>query len=245
MTMETSEVTKLNNLTVLAKFGDSITTDHISPAGAIPSIYPAGRYLLENGVDFQDFNSYGSRRGNHEVMMRGTLANIRLRNQIADGKEGSYTKYWPTGEIEFIYDAAMKYKENNVGLIILAGENYGTGSSRDWAAKGVDLLNVKALIAKSYERIHRANLVMMGVLPLQFLEGQDADTLGLTGEESFNIDITPETGIREIIKVTAVHPNGTVTEFDALVRFDSAADIKYYEHQGILPYVVRKKAQNS
>ena len=173
----------LNGLRVVGKFGDSVTTDHISPAGAIGINTPAGKYLRENGVEPRDFNSYGSRRGNHEVMMRGTFANIRIRNQIAPGTEGGYTTYWPTGEVTSIYDACMKYKENGTGLVVLAGNDYGMGSSRDWAAKGTNLLGIKTVIAESYERIHRSNLVLMGVLPLQFKDGESAETLGLTGKE--------------------------------------------------------------
>ena len=171
------EVEPLNGLRVVGKFGDSVTTDHISPAGAIGINTPAGKYLRENGVEPRDFNSYGSRRGNHEVMMRGTFANIRIRNQIAPGTEGGYTTHWPTGEVTSIYDACMKYKENGTGLVILAGNDYGMGSSRDWAAKGTNLLGIKTVIAESYERIHRSNLVLMGVLPLQFKDGESAETL--------------------------------------------------------------------
>lgn len=241
MTLELKTVKPLSNLRVLAKFGDSVTTDHISPAGAIPTTSAAGRFLLSKEVSFMDFNSYGSRRGNHEVMMRGTLANIRIRNQLVEGKEGSFTKYFPTGEVLSIYEAAMRYKADNTGLVILTGADYGMGSSRDWAAKGVDLLNVKAVIAKSFERIHRSNLVMMGVLPLEFMPGEDADQLALSGEESFSINITENTGIHDIIDVTAVSPQGKQTDFKVRVRFDSQADINYYHHEGILPYVIRKK----
>lgn len=228
----------LENLAVLAKFGDSVTTDHISPAGNIARISPAAKYLEEKGIDYIDFNSYGSRRGNHEVMMRGTFANIRIKNELADGKIGGWTKY--KGDILSIYDAAMKYRESGIGSIVIAGKDYGMGSSRDWAAKGANLLGVKAVLAESFERIHRSNLVMMGVLPLQFLEGQTADSLGLTGYESYSIELPEDVGIGQIVTVKAVSPEIT-KEFQALVRFDAEADIRYYRHGGILPMVVRKK----
>lgn len=241
MSKELPGVHSVKGARVLAKFGDSITTDHISPAGAIPQYSPTGKYLTEHGVEFDDFNSYGSRRGNHEVMMRGTLANIRIRNQIADDKVGGYTTYWPTGEVMPIYDAAMKYIADGTELVILTGKDYGMGSSRDWAAKGVKLLNVKAVIAESYERIHRANLVMMGVVPLQYINGENADSLGLDGTESIDIDIPENVGIHDIIPVTATKTDGTQVKFDTMIRFDSIADIKYYKNDGILPYVIRKK----
>lgn len=241
MSIEEPGITRISGARVLAKVGDSITTDHISPAGAIPRTSPAGQYLLDNGVTYDLFNSYGSRRGHHEVMMRGTFANIRIRNHIADGKVGGYTKYWPTGEIMYIYDAAMKYKEDDTNLVILAGNDYGMGSSRDWAAKGVALLNVKAVIAESFERIHRSNLVMMGVLPLEYINGENAETLGLDGTESFDIEMDETVGIHDTVKVVATKEDGSVVEFEALVRFDSAADIKFYKNNGILPYVIRKK----
>lgn len=228
----------LEKLAVLAKFGDSVTTDHISPAGNIARISPAAKYLEEKGIAYVDFNSYGSRRGNHEVMMRGTFANIRIKNELADGKIGGWTKY--KGDILSIYDAAMKYRESGIGSIVIAGKDYGMGSSRDWAAKGANLLGVKAVLAESFERIHRSNLVMMGVLPLQFLEGQTADSLGLTGYESYSIELPEDVGIGQIVTVKAVSPEIT-KEFQALVRFDAEADIRYYRHGGILPMVVRKK----
>lgn len=243
MTLATSEIEPLVNLQVLAKFGDSVTTDHISPAGAIGSQSAAGTYLKANGVTPRTFNSYGSRRGNHEVMMRGTFANIRIRNQLVPGVEGGITTYWKTGEQLSIYEAAMKYQQDKVGLIVLAGMDYGMGSSRDWAAKGTNLLGVKAVIAKSFERIHRSNLVMMGVLPLEFMPGEDADALGLTGEEQFSIYLSKETGIQEVVQVVAVKPSGETCQFAVKVRFDSQADIRYYKHQGILPMVIRKKVQ--
>ncbi len=200
---EPGEVEPLNGLRVVAKFGDSVTTDHISPAGAIGKNTPAGKYLLEKGVQPRDFNSYGSRRGNHEVMMRGTFANIRIRNQIAPGTEGGVTTYWPTGEVTPIYDACMKYKENGTGLIVLAGKDYGMGSSRDWAAKGTNLLGIKTVLAESFERIHRSNLVLMGVLPLQFKDGESAETLGLTGKETIDVQVDENVKARDLLKVTA------------------------------------------
>lgn len=243
MTGEVPAVHPLKALKVLAKFGDSVTTDHISPAGAIGMRSDAGSYLLEQGVALKDFNSFGSRRGNHEVMMRGTFGNIRIRNQLVPGVEGGYTRFWPTGETLSIYEACQQYKQTQQGLIILAGKDYGMGSSRDWAAKGTNLLGVKAVLAESFERIHRSNLVMMGVLPLQFLAGETAETLGLTGEESFDIPLSEMTGIGEIITITATKPTGKQQTFQAQVRFDAQADVSYYRHQGILPMVIRKKLQ--
>ncbi|MCM3760696.1 aconitate hydratase AcnA [Alkalihalobacillus oceani] len=238
------DIKPLAGLRVIGKFGDSVTTDHISPAGAIGKDTPAGKYLISKGVEPKDFNSYGSRRGNHEVMMRGTFANIRIRNQVAPGTEGGYTTYWPTGEVMSIYDAAMKYKEDNTGLAILAGKDYGMGSSRDWAAKGTNLLGIKTVIAESYERIHRSNLVLMGVLPLQFKEGDSAETLGLTGEEAFDVQITNDVKPRDIVKVVATAADGTKTEFDVVVRFDSEVEMDYYRHGGILQMVLRNKIAN-
>ena len=232
----------LKNLQVLAKFGDTVTTDHISPAGNIAKNSPAARYLDEHGVDYADFNSYGSRRGNHEVMMRGTFANIRINNQLADGKIGGYTKY--KGEILPIYDAAMNYKSENVGTLVIAGKDYGMGSSRDWAAKGSNLLGVKAVLAESFERIHRSNLVMMGLLPLQFLEGQTAESLGLTGYESYDINLSENPGINDIVDIIARDEEGE-KHFQAIVRFDADADIRYYKNGGILPMVVRKKLEGA
>lgn len=200
---EPDEVKPLTGMRVVGKFGDSVTTDHISPAGSIGMNTPAGKYLREKGVEPRDFNSYGSRRGNHEVMMRGTFANIRIRNQIAPGTEGGYTTFWPTGEVMSIYDACMKYKEKGVGLVVLAGNDYGMGSSRDWAAKGTNLLGIKTVIAQSFERIHRSNLVLMGVLPLQFKQGESADTLGLTGNEIIDVHIDEHVKPRDFVKVTA------------------------------------------
>ena len=239
---EPEAIKGLEGLRVMAKFGDSITTDHISPAGAIGKDTPAGKYLIENGVAIRDFNSYGSRRGNHEVMMRGTFANIRIRNQVAPGTEGGFTTYWPTGEVEYIYDACMKYQEQGTGLVVLAGNDYGMGSSRDWAAKGTNLLGIKTVIAQSYERIHRSNLVMMGVLPLQFMPGESADTLGLTGKEEISVNITDNVKPREILTVTAKSEDGSVKTFQALARFDSEVEVDYYRHGGILQMVLRAKA---
>ncbi|MFT8393525.1 MAG: aconitate hydratase AcnA [Liquorilactobacillus ghanensis] len=230
-----SRQTDLTGLRVLAKLGDSITTDHISPAGFIGQTTPAGKYLQEHGVQPADFNSYGSRRGNHEVMMRGTLANIRLQNQLTPEKQGGFTRSWLTNKETTIYEAAMDYKQHNIGTIILAGKDYGMGSSRDWAAKGVELLGVKAVIAESFERIHRSNLVMMGVLPLQFMAGDTADTLGLQGNEKFTIKLTGKTA-----KVLAESPDRQV-DFTVRVRFDAPIDREYFKASGILPYVIARK----
>ena len=232
----------LRNLKPLAKFGDSVTTDHISPAGNIAKNSPAAKYLDNHGVDYVDFNSYGSRRGNHEVMMRGTFANIRIQNQLVDGKIGGYTKY--NGEIMPIYDAAMHYREDNVDTLVIAGKDYGMGSSRDWAAKGSNLLGVKAVLAESFERIHRSNLVMMGVLPLQFLEGDTAESLGLTGLETYDINLSETPGIHDIVDVVA-RDESDEKHFKAMVRFDADADIRYYKNGGILPMVVRKKLEDA
>jgi len=238
---EAGTVEPLNNLRAIGHFGDSVTTDHISPAGAIAKDMPAGKYLQEKGVSPRNFNSYGSRRGNHEVMMRGTFANIRIRNKLAPGTEGGYTTYWPTAEVMPIYDAAMKYQENDTGLVVLGGKDYGMGSSRDWAAKGTRLLGIKTVIVESYERIHRSNLVMMGVLPLQFDKGQSAKKLGLTGTETFNVEIDNNVTANSPVKVTAVSVDGKTTEFTAIARFDSPVEIDYYRHGGILQMVLRDK----
>ncbi|HWO75306.1 MAG TPA: aconitate hydratase AcnA [Bacillus sp. (in: firmicutes)] len=241
LSKEPGEVKPLSGMRVVGKFGDSVTTDHISPAGAIGKDTPAGKYLREKGVEIRDFNSYGSRRGNHEVMMRGTFANIRIRNQIAPGTEGGYTTYWPTGEVMSIYDACMKYKQDGTGLVVLAGKDYGMGSSRDWAAKGTNLLGIKTVIAESFERIHRSNLVLMGVLPLQFKEGENAETLGLSGKETIDVQIDENVKPRDIVKVTATDEDGNKKEFEVLVRFDSEVEIDYYRHGGILQMVLRNK----
>ncbi|RCG30536.1 aconitate hydratase [Sphaerisporangium album] len=239
MPSEPEPVTDIAGARVLALLGDSVTTDHISPAGSIKSDSPAGRYLKENGVEFKDFNSYGSRRGNHEVMIRGTFANIRLRNQIAPGTEGGFTRDFTQdgGPVSTIYDASVNYQASGIPLVVLAGKEYGSGSSRDWAAKGTALLGVRAVIAESYERIHRSNLIGMGVLPLQFPEGQSAASLGLTGEETFDI-----TGVEELNAGTTP---ATVTvkagdkEFQAVVRIDTPGEADYYRHGGIMQYVLR------
>ncbi len=241
LSQEPEAIQPLTGLRVIGKLGDTVTTDHISPAGAIGKDTPAGKYLISKGVAPKDFNSYGSRRGHHEVMMRGTFANIRIRNQIAPGTEGGFTTYWPTGDVMPIYDAAMKYKESNTGLVILAGKDYGMGSSRDWAAKGTNLLGIKTVIAESYERIHRSNLVLMGVLPLQFKDGDSADSLGLSGKESFDVQLSDDVKPRQVVKVVATDENGKKTEFEAIVRFDSDVDVDYYRHGGILQMVLREK----
>ena len=243
MSMDLTPVQDITGARVLAKLGDSVTTDHISPAGSIKKDSPAGRYLMEHGVDVKDFNSYGSRRGNHEVMMRGTFANIRIKNQLLDGVEGGYTRnFLAGGEQAFIYDAAMAYADAGVPLVVLGGKEYGSGSSRDWAAKGTRLLGVKAVIAESYERIHRSNLIGMGVLPLQYPAGQNADSLGLDGTETF--DITGVTELNEgrtpkTLKVTATKEDGRQVEFDAVLRIDTPGERDYYRNDGILQYVLR------
>ena len=229
---------------VLVLLGDSVTTDHISPAGSIPADGPAGRYLISCGVDPKDFNSFGSRRGNHEVMMRGTFANIRLRNQLAPGTEGGWTRYQPGDGEMSIYAAAMRYTQAGVPLLVLAGKEYGSGSSRDWAAKGTMLLGVRAVIAESYERIHRSNLVFMGVLPLQFKAGDSVAALGLTGREIFDVTgITDGLTPRGAARVRAVAPDGAAREFTAKVRIDTPEELSYYLHGGILPYVLRQLVQ--
>ncbi|MBI4545838.1 MAG: aconitate hydratase AcnA, partial [Gemmatimonadetes bacterium] len=230
---------------VLALLGDSITTDHISPAGSIKPDSPAGRYLLERGVARTDFNSYGARRGNHEVMMRGTFANIRLRNALVPGLEGGYTVHFPTGERMSIFDAAMKYAAENVPLLVIAGKEYGTGSSRDWAAKGPRLLGVRSVMAESYERIHRSNLVGMGVLPLEFRPGESAASLGLTGTEEYQVLGLADgvaAGFRRAWDVTvrARRTDGSALEFRARARVDTPQELEYYRHGGILPYVLRQ-----
>jgi aconitate hydratase len=232
---------------VLAVLGDSVTTDHISPAGNIKANGPAGKYLAEHGVKPADFNSYGSRRGNHEVMVRGTFANVRLRNKLAPGTEGGVTRLLPEGEGMSIFDASVKYAERGVPLVILAGKEYGSGSSRDWAAKGPNLLGVRAVIAESFERIHRSNLVGMGILPLQFAEGQSVESLGLTGEEIYDFAgltalLASKFAGGRTLKVKATAADGTVKEFDAKVRIDTPQEIEYFEHGGILQYVLRQLA---
>ncbi|MFZ3577724.1 aconitate hydratase AcnA [Virgibacillus sp. DJP39] len=241
LSKEAGTVKPLNKLRAIGLFGDSVTTDHISPAGAIAKDMPAGKYLQEKEVSPRNFNSYGSRRGNHEVMMRGTFANIRIRNLLAPGTEGGYTTYWPTEEVMPIYDASMKYQENGTGLIVMGGKDYGMGSSRDWAAKGTNLLGIKTVIAESFERIHRSNLVMMGILPLQFKKGDSADKLGLSGRETFNIEIDETVKPQDLVKATATDENGKITEFEVIARFDSDIEIDYYRHGGILQMVLRNK----
>ncbi len=236
---EADPVSDIQNARVLLYLGDSVTTDHISPAGAFSSKSAAGKYLIEQGVEPQNFNSYGSRRGNHEVMMRGTFANVRIKNKIAQ-REGGYSTYLPTGESLTVFETAMKYKEDNTPLVVIAGKEYGSGSSRDWAAKGTLLLGIKAVIAESYERIHRSNLIGMGVAPLQFLAGESGESLGLNGKEVFDISglagtLTPH----KKLQVTATKDNGEKIEFEVIARFDSAIEIEYYKNGGILQYVLR------
>ncbi|MDJ0917832.1 MAG: aconitate hydratase AcnA [Woeseiaceae bacterium] len=241
MTLDTADVEDIRGARVLALLGDSVTTDHISPAGSIAADSPAAEYLRNEGVEQKDFNSYGSRRGNHEVMMRGTFANIRLRNQLAPGTEGGWTKHQPSGEQMSIFDAALQYKAEGTPLVVLAGTEYGTGSSRDWAAKGTLLLGVKAVIAKSFERIHRSNLIGMGVLPLQFRDGEGADTLGLDGTETFDIQGQTDPDA-DFVTVTATASDGSTKSFEARVRIDTPKERDYYEHGGILHYVLRQLA---
>ncbi|HJW67959.1 MAG TPA: aconitate hydratase, partial [Candidatus Binatia bacterium] len=240
MSREPAPARDVRSARVLALLGDSITTDHISPAGSIKADSPAGRYLVGLGVQPKDFNSYGARRGNHEVMLRGTFANIRLKNLLVPGVEGGITVHMPSGERMSIYDAAMRYQQEGVPLVVIAGKEYGTGSSRDWAAKGTMLLGVRVVLAESFERIHRSNLVGMGVMPLEFVDGQSAATLGLTGNETYDVsglasDLKP--GKRVTVRASAA--GGTVTEFQAVARVDTPDDVEYYQHGGLLPYVLR------
>jgi aconitate hydratase len=244
LSREPAPAAEIRGARVLALLGDSITTDHISPAGSIKADTPAGKYLIAQGVSPKDFNSYGARRGNHEVMMRGTFANLRLRNQLAPGTEGGWTSYLPAGEVMSIYDASMKYRDAGVPLVVIAGKEYGSGSSRDWAAKGTMLLGAKAVLAESFERIHRSNLVNMGVLPLEFAAGQSAATLGLTGREVFDFagsgaSLAP----RSTIEVHARREDGSVTTFKARVRVDTPEELTAFRHGGILPYVARRLAK--
>ena len=228
---------------MLAKLGDSVTTDHISPAGSIKADSPAGQYLVSHGVEPRDFNSYGSRRGNHEVMIRGTFANIRLRNQLAPGTEGGFTRDFSRAEapVSSIYDASVNYLKAGTPLVILTGKEYGSGSSRDWAAKGTALLGVRAVIAESYERIHRSNLIGMGVLPLQYKDGETADSLGLSGEETFDIDgLAGTEAPAHTVQVRATDAQGKVKTFEAVVRIDTPVEADYYLHGGILPYMLRQ-----
>ncbi|GIV98276.1 MAG: hypothetical protein KatS3mg057_2933 [Herpetosiphonaceae bacterium] len=242
MTREAPELRPITGARVLALLGDSITTDHISPAGSIPKDSPAGRYLIEHGVDPKDFNSYGARRGNHEVMMRGTFANIRLRNLLAPGTEGGVTIHLPSGEQMWIYDAAMRYAQEQVPLIVLAGKEYGTGSSRDWAAKGSFLLGVRAVIAQSFERIHRSNLIGMGVLPLEFMGDDSWEELGLTGREVYTIEGMEHLAPRQMLTVRARQEDGDEIVFNVRARIDSRGELEYYRHGGILQYVLRQLA---
>jgi len=245
LSMDVADPVDIQRARVLAYLGDSVTTDHISPAGAIAEDSPAGRYLMERGVEPIDFNSYGSRRGNHEVMMRGTFANIRLRNRLANGVEGGVTRHLPDGELMPIFDAAMKYREEGIPMIVLAGKEYGCGSSRDWAAKGPRLQGVRAVIAESYERIHRSNLIGMGILPLQFQPGENAESLGLTGEEVFDIlglDDASKPGGRLEVQATSVDNGGVSKTFEVVVRIDTPQESEYYRHGGILHYVLRQLA---
>jgi aconitate hydratase len=241
MTMTPPPSADISGARALALLGDSVTTDHISPAGNIAKSSPAARYLMDQGVQQKDFNQYGARRGNHEVMMRGTFANIRLRNLLLPGTEGGVTLHIPSGEQLSIYDAAMKYKAEGTPLVILAGKEYGTGSSRDWAAKGTMLLGVKAVIAESFERIHRSNLIGMGVLPLQFLPDQNAQSLGLTGREVYSIEGGSDAS-RRTVTVTAQREDGSSVKFEARVRIDTPKERDYYRHGGILHYVLRQLA---
>jgi aconitate hydratase len=241
MTLEPPARSDIRGARVLAMLGDSITTDHISPAGAIGKNSPAGKYLQQNEVAPEDFNSYGSRRGNHEVMMRGTFANVRLRNQLAPGTEGGFTRHLPDGEETSIFEASMRYQADGVPLIVLAGDQYGTGSSRDWAAKGAALLGIRAVIAKGYERIHRSNLIGMGVLPLQFEDGEDRMTLGLTGEETYEVDGIADALVpKKRLTVRATSADGATKTFTAVCRIDTPVEVSYYTHGGILPYVLRQ-----
>jgi aconitate hydratase len=241
MSMEPSAVADIKGARVLALLGDSVTTDHISPAGSIAPDSPAAEYLKSHGVEPHNFNSYGSRRGNHEVMMRGTFGNIRLRNLLAPGTEGGWTRHQPSGEQMSIYDASLRYETEGTPLVVIGGSDYGAGSSRDWAAKGTLLLGVKAVIVKSFERIHRSNLIGMGVLPLEFKDGEDADSLGLTGGETFDItgQTDPDAGT---VIVTATPQEGDPITFEAIVRIDTPKERDYYEHGGILHYVLRQLA---
>jgi len=246
MTMQPPGVKPIAGAKALAMLGDSITTDHISPAGNIPAASPAGKWLIAHGVQRKDFNSYGARRGNHEVMMRGTFANIRLRNEMVPGTEGGWTTTTPGGAPVFIYDAAMEYQQQGTALVIVAGKEYGTGSSRDWAAKGTVLLGVRAVIAESFERIHRSNLVGMGVLPLEFTNGETRQSLGLTGFETFDIDgLGDDLKPRATLTVRATAPDGATKSIKVVCRIDTPEELNYYKNGGILPYVLRSLARKT
>ena len=241
VTLDPAPLTDITGARALAVLGDSVTTDHISPAGSIPVDSPAGKYLISKGVSARDFNSYGARRGNHEVMVRGTFANIRLRNQIAPGTEGGWTTLLPDNTVTTIYDASVAYAERGIPLVVIAGKEYGSGSSRDWAAKGTLLLGVKAVIAESYERIHRSNLVNMGILPLRFRDGENAACLKLTGRETFDIVGVGDTlAPGGEIHVRARSDDGTVNDFIAIARIDTPEELVAFRHGGILPYVLRQ-----
>jgi aconitate hydratase len=236
----------VKGLRVLAMLGDSVTTDHISPAGSIAQKSPAAKYLMEHGIEPKDFNSYGARRGNHEVMMRGTFANIRLRNRLVPGSEGTWTKCFLNGEEMTIFDASMKYQEAGVPLLVIAGKEYGSGSSRDWAAKGPALLGIKVVIAESYERIHRSNLIGMGVLPLQFMEDDNADSLGLKGDETFEVaGLSDDMKPSATVTVTAQPVEGDAKTFKARARIDTPVEVAYYRNGGILRTVLRRLAETA
>ncbi|MEQ1764975.1 MAG: aconitate hydratase, partial [Pyrinomonadaceae bacterium] len=245
--METGSFSDFLGARALAIFGDSVTTDHISPAGAIKASSPAGLYLQEQGVDPKDFNSYGSRRGNDRVMLRGTFANVRIKNLIVAPVEGGVTLFQPDGEQMSIYDAAMKYQESGTPTFIFAGQEYGTGSSRDWAAKGTRLMGVKAVIAESFERIHRSNLVGMGVLPLQFKEGTSVSSMKLDGTETFDLSGVAEGEVRprQDVTLTVHRPDGSVISVDVILRIDTPIEIEYYKNGGILPFVLRQLLSSS
>ena len=246
LSLEPDDITDISNARVFAVLGDSITTDHISPAGGISISSPAAEYLQDKEVSQKDFNSYGSRRGNYAVMVPGTFANIRLRNGLAPDKEGGFTTHFPTGEVVSLFEAAQRYRSENTPLIVLAGKEYGSGSSRDWAAKGPFLLGVRAVIAETYERIHRSNLIGMGVIPLQYLDGENKDSLNLEGNEIIDIEglsdnLTPG----KIINVTATKTDGSKTGFKVKVRIDANIEVDYYQHGGVLQYVLRKMVKES
>ncbi|MEI8197240.1 MAG: aconitate hydratase, partial [Phycisphaerae bacterium] len=239
MATKAGTITSIKQARALAFLGDSVTTDHISPAGSIKKDTPAGKYLLENGVAKEMFNSYGSRRGNDRVMTRGTFANARIKNKLAPGTEGGWTTDFTDNKVKYIYDAAMSYKQAGIPLVVLAGKDYGMGSSRDWAAKGTFLLGIKAVIAISFERIHRSNLVGMGVMPLCFKPGQTAQTLGLTGQETFDIELPLEPKPRQDVKVTATRADGSKVEFLTTCRIDTPVEVDYFRNGGILHTVLR------
>ncbi|MEE8375084.1 MAG: aconitate hydratase AcnA, partial [Acidimicrobiia bacterium] len=244
LSTDVTPIAPIRGARVLVKLGDSVTTDHISPAGSIGVDTPAGRYLVSAGVQPPMFNSYGSRRGNDRVMTRGTFANIRVRNQLAPDTEGGWTTDHLDGEVKSIYDAAMHYKEAGVPLVVLGGADYGMGSSRDWAAKGTFLLGARAVIAKSFERIHRSNLVMMGVLPLVYRDGESADSLGIDGTETFDIDVSDDLEPRQTLRVRATREDGLLIEFEAVARVDTPIEVEYLRHGGILHYVLRRMASD-